>query len=277
MGGYPGLYNHWLGCFPPGLMKRAATTLLLLTLGLAIVVKAVWLARSRNEFHEGRHLSQWLADLVATNGEPRAVATVQAIGTNAVPYLLKELSYRYSRPRQVLYDIADRLFRRTLHLTRNTIYDPAQMRPVRAIYGFEALGSTASNAVPPLRRLLGTECGDQAAIALSGIGTAALPAFIEALGDSSPGVRYHALVGLAQLGTNSGPALSAVMGCLDDTNLVSGAPIRGFAVLVLGNMHGEATGTVPALTRLLDDSNPGVQTLARQSLRYIETQREPAP
>jgi hypothetical protein len=67
------------------------------------------------------------------------------------------------------------------------------------------------------------------------------------------------------------------MGCLDDTNLVSGAPIRGFAVLVLGNMHGEATGAVPALTRLLDDSNPGVQTLARQSLRYIETQREPAP
>ena len=240
-------------------------------LAVAVACLALWLSPAPEPAYNGRLLSEWLNDLIATNRQPDAVAAVRAIGTNAVPHLLRGFDYSYSPRRELLYRTSSRVFHDTLHLATQPIYDPAQLRYLGAVRGFEALGATASNAVPSLRRLLDTPTGDGAAIALSYIGPAALPAFTETLGNGSATGRCHALVGVAHLGTNAGPALSAVLSCLNDTNL----NIRNYAIAALGQMRGEAASAVPALTRLLDDPDAGVRALTVQSLRYIGTQRVP--
>ena len=210
-------------------MNKRRRLLLRLTLALGLVGLTIYFIPAHEPSQNGKRLSEWLDVLVASNGEPAAVAAVRAIGTNAVPHLLRRFSFRYSRRREAFYTEMSRLLHGTLHLKKQPIYDPTAIRFIGALRGFEALGPIASNAVPHLRKLLDTPgaTGQGAGIAMSYIGPRALPALIDGLANDSPVVRYHALRGVAPLGTNAAAALPALLNCLNDTN---SAEVRPFAV-----------------------------------------------
>ena len=253
------------------LMKKRAILLVLFTLALMAAVVGVVLNTSDEPRHQGRELSEWLRDLLDTPDDPRVLAAVQAIGTNAVPHLLLGFSYSYSSGREQFFNAANRWARR-FRLTE-PIRDPAQARYNGALAGFKALGSTGSNAIPYLSKLLGGTNGSGAARAMSYIGPSALPALVEAVGNSSPGVRYHGLIGVAGLGLNADLALPAVVGCLYDTNMAYGACIRYTAILALTEMRHKARSAEPDLKQLLSDPDLTMQALAQQALDKMRVQK----
>jgi PBS lyase HEAT-like repeat len=275
---YPGLIYHVMSrgeaqrsaalC----VVKKSNVILLSLALAIGLAISVVWTMSPDEPAYQGVPLSSWLADLAADNGDPRALAAVQAMDTNAVPHLVRAIAgWHHRRWKDRLHAIGS-----TLPGTGRRVQDPANDRYCGAIFAFKALGPKATNAVPQLRKLLGSQNGDGAARALAHIGPAALPALADAVTNASPAVRYHGLLGVSLLETNGGPALPAVVKCLHDTNIAFGTQIRWTAILALGEMRDAGRAAVPVLTELLDDPDPAVHTLATQSLNYLgsDTNRE---
>jgi hypothetical protein len=209
--------------------KPVQVAVVVLLIGAAgVVAFQILCPKEREPSYQGRRLSAWLLDLVKTyHDAPDAVAAVRAIGTNAVPDLLRKLPYSPNNTRTEFYCKLDSLLHHKLHLTGRTIVEPAALRSAEALKGFEALGPTASNAVPGLSALLDVpQVGERAAVALAYIGPGALPALMEALTNRSPTARFHALGGIGCLGTNAGPGVPLVLSCVTDTNV----PLKGYAI-----------------------------------------------
>jgi hypothetical protein len=247
--------------------------LILIMLALGGAGLAFWLAPSREPSYQGRRLSAWLYDLGMKQDDTNAIAAIWAIGTNAVPHLVRAVSYKPGRVRDLWFSPAEVLLR----LLKRPFYDPSKLRCAGALQGFAALGPASSNAVPPLAALLGDpHMGILAAGSLSMIGPIALSSLTPALTNSSSRVRFNALVAVGRLGTNGRPAQVAVLCCLPDTNVVDGASVRTMAAFVLGEMHFEAEKVVPALTNVLNDADYAVRALAVQSLGKFGTEARPA-
>jgi len=122
-----------------------------LTMILAISLAACW---PREPSYEGYPLSCWLQigyGTGMTHGETDredADAAIKHIGTNALPYLVKELGATYSHVRWKLF-----------HLLRNQSIIPVSYRYPderrrRAIEGFVALGRVGTPALPQISQHL---------------------------------------------------------------------------------------------------------------------------
>jgi len=253
------------------LLAKKRLVLLAVMLALGAALAALWLNSSDEPCYQGRKLSAWLTAHRENPDDARAIAAIRAIGTNAVPYLLQGFSYSYLPRREGLIKAADIWIRHRLHLTTKLIRDPLAMRYERSVAGFKVLGPIANPALPDLSKLLGSTNGAGAAIAMSGIGPPALPFLIEGVRDASPDVRYHGLIGVAQLGTNAGPALPAVVGCFGDTNVSFGTVIRYTAILAATEMGAAAREAEPALKGLLQDPDGSIVALAKQALDRINS------
>ena len=256
--------------------------LLVLVVPAAILALGWWLPREPS--YEGKRLSDWLQDLATlrdqrlqksnthANMEARATAAVRAIGTNAVPYLVRDFRYSPSGLELALFGAGDYVLHKKLWLIHHPINSPAYLRHRRALEGFEALGPTASNALPQLCEWLKDKehlTGYEAALAIRCIGLSALPKLIDCLSNDPPIARYHALVALGSFHTNAGPAVPAVVNCLQDTNTTEGTSVRVMAICVLGKMHGAAADAVPRLLPLLADADHAVRTEAAKAIRDI--------
>lgn len=124
-----------------------------------ILLAGLTVAAAAEPMHEGKPLSAWTDDLLAysnitkaTKGKRPAVAALREIGTNAIPWLLKEM-VTHSPP-----DSTNQFQHQN-----------------RARFGFWAIGAVAAPAIPDLLRLL-DEQPDFVPWALAGIGAPALPA-----------------------------------------------------------------------------------------------------
>ncbi|MEY4388153.1 MAG: hypothetical protein RLY20_3436 [Verrucomicrobiota bacterium] len=182
--------------------------------------------------YRGKKLSQWLLNS-ADAGE--AEIAVRAMGTNAIPYLLRWL--------------ADTDSNHNLH----------------APNGFAILGETAAPAIPQLEQLLlGTNelAATLAASALGRIGRPAAPVLIGALTNANYRISTDAALRLQDLGTNALPAIPILLKQLESPR----AKIRARATDTLGSMELEPATVVPALTRRLYDSSDPVRHLAVSAL-----------
>jgi hypothetical protein len=157
-----------------------ATLAILLVVGLGALV---W-PREQQPTYEGRTLSEWLSDyrsgqtLDASDSDQRdaekaaqamrAMKAVRAMGTNAVPILLRWISY--SRPtwrQRLIATYYERWARkRRLDYTPPAlIFGRGEIHADLAVDGFAILGGEARQAVPELARL--TQAGNsRAALAL---------------------------------------------------------------------------------------------------------------
>lgn len=134
---------------------------------------------------DGLSLSAWLAESDAMNpGGERARVALKKIGTNALPYLLRTLVMTNSPPpprvRALMEEYAPILVPVRL--------PAAHVQRARALVGFEALGPSASNAVPQLRTLLRSGPPSLRPLAIQALGSirqgavAAIPDLLNALG-----------------------------------------------------------------------------------------------
>jgi len=139
-------------------MRKRRICLVMLILAVAglvgLIVAGAWRPRNGTEpEYAGRRLSQWVMELPADTsptGQSVAEVAIRNIGTNALPYLLKWISYEPAPWRLKLYERIGRF----LKVGPNTLFqDKKMLLAAGAAQGFLALGRDAEPAITELGRL----------------------------------------------------------------------------------------------------------------------------
>lgn len=215
--------------------KRLTPALMLI--GALLVLPPTML--SAEPTYRSKSLSKWLELYVNadanTAAEGQAKQAIRAIGTNAIPTLMR------------------------LVVNRN----PAAQQAAKN--GFDILGPIATPAIPaltnllyatnPVTRLYAAQC-------LSSIGAPALPALMAGLTNGSYALATDVALSIVDLGTNAKPAVPIFLKDLQHPDHF----YRERAADALGNLHIEPEVVVPALTNLLTDPSPAARFIAVKSL-----------
>ena len=135
---------------------------LLFSTAIVILIAVLSTPRQREPVYQGKPLEFWLkADRdaearqitsISSRGEHRFEDAVGALGTNAIPVLLRMLVATES-DRVMKLKLAAVNFLNNHHLG-HIDYLPARSKQDAAVTGFIALRASASNAVPELMRIL---------------------------------------------------------------------------------------------------------------------------
>jgi HEAT repeat protein len=182
-----------------GKRVRLALTVLAVA-GLGVVA---WRTlRQREPVYQGERLSSWLADLdlESTRSPEKALQAVRAIGTNALPVLMKMVCAE------------DPLWKRGLiafNARQSFIQvriSPASLVRYHAVEGYSALGPAAKNAVDALIEVMksgaGVEVRADVASALGAIGPEArqaIPVLWKAARGQNPELRQRAVFALGNI------------------------------------------------------------------------------
>jgi hypothetical protein len=286
-------------------MKRGLVIFALLALGLCSLL--LWGPRlfSDEPYHKGRSLRSWIRQCASAQpGDKRgeeARKALRAIGTNAVPYLVKQLDQDL-RPWQQAWN---RLIPLGAH-SRWGFFHPSDA----ASYALGELGPDAVAAVPRLIEKLATPWGGGSphpqARALLEIGPPAVPYLVAALKHTNWSCRFEALWVIQSLdATNSAPLIPHVVSLFRDPDeyvreraarrltWMSGDPwfmtmsllpnlddpdpeVRRLTFSVLHELGPKAQAAVPKLTALTRSSDRGLAEEARRALQAI-TAKTSAP
>lgn len=246
--------------------------------GVAAAIAAYCLWASREPTYEGKRLSQWLDEGMKLVSSPDAtnqsiahiVKAVQAIGTNAIPFLLRDME-RKEEPRW--------LFEAKLRAYKLKVMDETGWWswPLnRSMWGFQALGT---NAAPALQRLLVIYDGQSLATGsaeaiLTGLGPVAVPELEKRLRSTNVAIRGRAAVTLGAIGPAAESAIPAMLTLLEETNM----EVRQAGVAGLAGIGRQPERFVPLFRGLLGDSNNWVRQYAATGLgRFGSSAKEAIP
>jgi HEAT repeat protein len=227
------------------------------------------IASDQEPSYNGRLLSQWLGDLQLS--QPGATATegaVRAMGTNAIPALLKWISYERPLSQQSEDGPATAV---PIAVERDRPLSPAE-RAVRSQYAFEFLGAVARPAIPELTRLARTssapERAERCAASLAFIGPEAIPSLLSLATNAPPCTRYHAIGVLESFYRDRAVAslVPVLISCLGDTN--TDFPVDGPIERVF-HAIGPAV-VVPVLTNALRSASARIRQRAFLCLSEFE-------
>lgn len=245
---------------------------------IVLAVIAVHLVRRHFDGprYEGRSLRFWISIYGAkgyqhqtTPEQDAAALAIRAIGTNALPYLLKWIDHQPGKLNLYLQAkikmLPAWLFRRPL----NWFLKSPDERRSHAIIAFEALGPMAAPAVPELNRLAcrtnGPGPNRRVLRALGCIGAPAMPAVLDFVTNSPFSMATSAFVPFDRLGTNALPLITFFANQLGSSNLNSAILSANY----LGIMRIAPEQTVPALISSLADPRPITKMSAALALRQF--------
>jgi hypothetical protein len=245
-------------------------------IGLAFL--AVYLLFPGEPIHHGRRLSAWVEDLHPRVGEARqqqAELALRAIGTNAVPYLVKLLQHREPRLLRELRGFSERT--KTFLRMDSELELPwvaVVERDMQLSAAFAALGPSARPAFPMLTNLLlRPETATVSASALARLGPEAFGALSRALENPQAQVRAAAA---GVLGSMSGD-LSKIIPALRIALTDSDKSVRINAVVSLGQIAEiDPEAVLDDLIRGLRDSSPTVKIFAAELLARLGDGARPA-
>lgn len=214
-------------------MKHSGIFILLGLVVVACTVSATDVPGPREPAVGGNTLSTWVKEYERSipkpehEGDPkmraRAESAVRSIGTNALPWLLQELSAKE--------------LTRGDELPTNFYSGKAIARRWIAATAFEILGPAGKGATPALVRLLDDkQTSYTAATALGGIGVESIPVLTQALTNSHATARESAVRVLGLLGPKAQSAAPTIIGCTKDPD----ESVRSFASFALKQIHREA-------------------------------------
>jgi HEAT repeat protein len=218
------------------------------------------LRQPREPEYDGQPLSDYLRSLTYSQVrlERSARDAIRAMGSNAVPYLIKILDARESRFKNGFNEVANRLsfirFR----------FAPLEARQVQAAMACQELGPIATPAIPSLARLIDDpRLGSWAVAALAEIGPQTFPLLTNALYSRWPATRFAA-VGHLRLARPRERAVAPLLMALSSQE----ANMRCMAAESLGALGLPSPEIVAALTKCLDDPDPNVQVIAARGLGW---------
>lgn len=272
--------------------RRTLIALLLGCLAMLIIVVTVILVlcHQQEPQYDGRTLSEWLAQngnahrarSSAGGSDPQeAIEAVRHIGTNALPFLVKWMSYETPAWRRQL---APALLRLWPNSRRNAsvlslLGAKREESSWQALSAFEILGPEASPAVPDLERMMknskATPTWNLATLALGYIGKDGLPALIAALSDPSQSNRWRiigAIGSIRNLDSNDRRAVVVLIKYLNDSD----ALLATTAARSLGSLALQPDLVVPALTKVFEDPKSRLRLVSALSLGKFGEQARPA-
>lgn len=242
---------------------------------LVIAGGLTWqISRSREPMpmYEGKPLSYWLECLDITypheTSEQKAEHAIQAIGTNAIPTLLKMVEKKDSPLKNRL--IALRRKERFLKIK----IVPDYYYHALATYGFGVLGKDGRKGVPALIKILNDSdcdgCRNSAIASLGGIGPAAesaVPTLVRSLVvDTNYGHKLYIISALGEIHAHPEIAVPALTNCLADSR----TGVREFTIKALGSFGTNAAQAIPILEKKLTDYDSGIQKLSLDALKRID-------
>jgi hypothetical protein len=243
--------------------KLIASGLLILAIGFGFLATQVAGSAARAPVWQGHTLSFWMR-----RGGPQYVAAMNALGTNALPWLLQELQARNSLPSR----LGEKLFSRWIDIN----WDAAGYRRYLAQIALQYLDTNAApallDAVFARPMIVGVgELGSEAAFALTRLSTPASERIKEARLNQavhSPDREHRrsACLVFAMGNKPTADQMVVVSGLAHDTDV----RVRAAAMRVLFWQHNEAAA-VPALLAGLQDPHPAVRLLASQAIEQRGT------
>jgi len=247
-------------------------------IGLGLAFLAVYLLFPGEPVYHGTRLSAWVDDLHPRVGEARqqqAELALRAIGTNAVPYLLKLLKHREPRLLRELRGFSEKT--KTFLRMESELELPwvaVVERDMQLNAAFAALGPSARPAFPMLTNLLlRPETTTVSASALARFGPEAFGPLSRALESPQAEVRAAAA---GVLGSMSGD-LSKIIPALQKALTDSDKFVRINAVIALGQIaESEPEAVLDDLIRGLRDSSPSVKVFAADCLARLGGGARPA-
>ena len=221
---------------------------------------AVCFVQSGEEPRYGGHgLTYWLEANSYKEGVSRADAqhALRQIGTNALPFLMRDLAARPGN-----WELKLSAVKRFMGLA---VVDQHRAKAAHAALAFQTLGEQAAPSIGSLNEMFySSAIVDRyfPAAALAGIGAPALPVFMTALTNKNPPVQVAAIQAYGSLGTNGRRAAPALIQTLADGDW----GVRQEAASLLGLSGIDPEVAVPALITSLSDSNRFVRSMAGYSL-----------
>jgi HEAT repeat protein len=279
---------------------RARVVLLAGFILFAIAV-VMSLPKEIEPFHEERSLSEWLLLYQSSNpGKEEVESAVRQIGTNALPFLLKWITYDPPGWRRPFNTALARMPTGIIRRFRDTDLQKAYA----ARDGFRILGSQASPAIPDLTRIMhdrsGRMSGRLAIQALGGIGENGLPPLVERVADAHAPDRWYVVSEISEMqkaGIDVRTAVPALLQYLHSDygiaadaggiiTTLAGQPsvllpilidslhhtnrnVRLAAVQVLGEMGERSRHAIPALEGVLDERDVEMHAAVTNALQKI--------
>jgi hypothetical protein len=255
--------------FPLGKRFFIFITLLLVVVPAGVVWR---LSRPREPEYQGKPISAWMKRMVEWDGKTfrgnaDARVAIRALGTNAVPQIIKCMGARdYPFTAHVLRfrgkGPGDDL------LVRSGFLKPWMSR-MNAIVACQALGSDAIDALPGLLAVP-NGVGN---MAIGSFGHLALPVLALSLTNQNKTVRFNATTALQYPTVRFSTLIKDFPTIIPDliSNLSDTDPsIRTASAQTLGILGPRATSAVPALVELSKDKDAKARSAALQALNDID-------
>src|SRR6266850_682862 len=229
--------------------RRWRVVVVLCALVIVVAVVAFWPGEKEPEY-EGKKLSEWLAARIVQPEE--ATNAVLAIGTNALPFLVKWVEYEIPEWREKVANMTRTWPRWTISfwVARKAL---GRGLDQRAEFGFLVLGEQAAPAIPELSRYVRdpkVRSHMYAAYSLAYLGPGAVAPLVAALEDKGQSKRRRweilcAITKLKDRGPEIHKTIPVLISCLEDTNGFVGA----VAASTIGSFLVEPEQCIPALTK----------------------------
>jgi hypothetical protein len=269
----------------PAVRKTRRYLLISLLIAAVGVVSLLILSQPSEPIYQGKPLSYW-CEQYAANSFPdsnmelqkQAGIAIRAIGTNAVPTLLRKLQAKDSKIKLKLLYLAQK--QDFFHIKWKT----ADFRHYEARQGLLALGPQAKSALPALvglysdtkHRSYGPEeyfngKNELTAIAqiFASIGPAAADAVPQLVLDTTannPDLRLNVVFALSQIHARPDLAVPALTKSLRDPSDI----VRSIAASGLEAFGTDAKSAVPELVKSLGDPSLSVREEAASALKQID-------
>jgi len=210
----------------------------LIGIGVVVGVIVVLPKPEREPVYGGKKLSEWVLEFRTSWSKTEETdEAVRHIGTNAIPYLVKWMSYEPAPWRIKLYEGLPAFCRGPFNGWIRK--DKLALCAFRAL---EKLGPNSQAGVPELVSLLNDPrrnySAGRAAMALGSLGDEYLPTLLAAL-TNRPTVRGAILIGISSMGTNARTAVPALTNLLNDPDLA----VRRIAATVLRRIDPQTVKT----------------------------------
>jgi hypothetical protein len=232
-------------------MKDRKLWIILAFCALALIALALLIPDRGEPSYGGISLTDWVArynnntpviDLANKYVNEKEADGIRAIGTNAIPWLLKWIQWDEPKwPTKLRNATKGRL-------SLNWFYRGRKLRADYSMTAVRALGTNADVAIPELARLAGRS-GQEASAARAIFSLAytarptAIPPLVTLLKSRDVKVRQWAIIALAHAGPVARSEWPAVLECLKDTDQFVAATAAG----ILGDWKSSPEIVVPVL------------------------------
>ena len=258
--------------------KRGWKTALILIALLLVAGLVYCLIPKAEPTYQGKIIDAWI-DEWAARQKTRYYDAIQAIGTNALPYVARNLARNDSWWHQK-YAAFEPKTPKSLQK-----FLPAPKPLLQAVDGANAFFYCGSNSIPIAIALLkhkSPTVRESAAWGLSALrrktvaADQAIPALIEALNDKARMVRFDATLALEEMGpdaSNAVPALTKVLadsGKPGDPRIAGVAYLQAVAANALGKIGPAAATAVPQLKATLSATNSYLRGQAAAAIWRID-------